>query len=44
MGSKLNIAKMTANKNIPTYIANGKRKNVILDIIDGKNVGTKITV
>ncbi|MBC8768313.1 glutamate 5-kinase [Arenibacter sp. BSSL-BM3] len=44
MGSKLNIAKQTASKNIPTYIANGKRKRVILDIIEGKNVGTKITV
>ena len=44
MGSKLNIAKQTASKNIPTYIANGKRKRVILDIIEGKSVGTKITV
>lgn len=44
MGSKLNIAKQTASKNIPTYIANGKRKRVILDIVEGKSVGTKITV
>ncbi|MCM4152742.1 glutamate 5-kinase [Arenibacter sp. N53] len=44
MGSKLNIAKQTASKNIPTYIANGKRKRVILDIIEGKSVGTKISV
>ncbi|MFT4831263.1 MAG: glutamate 5-kinase [Psychroserpens sp.] len=44
MGSKLKIAKQTASKNIPTIIANGKRKNVILDIVNGKNVGTKITV
>ena len=43
MGSKLKIAKGTANKDIPTYIANGKRHNVILDIIDGKDVGTKFT-
>ena len=41
MESKLKIAKDTARKNIVTYIANGKRKNVILDIIDGKDVGTK---
>lgn len=41
MGSKLNIAKATAAKNIPTYIANGKRENVILDIIAGKDIGTK---
>jgi glutamate 5-kinase len=41
MKSKIKIAKSTAAKNIPTYIANGKRKNVILDIIAGKDVGTK---
>jgi len=44
MGSKLSIAKQTASKNIPTFIANGKRKRVILDIVEGKSVGTKITV
>lgn len=42
MESKLKIAKGTAAKNIPTHIANGKRKNVIVDIVDGKEeVGTK---
>ena len=41
MESKLKIAKGTANKNIPTYIANGKRENVIVDIINDKEVGTK---
>lgn len=41
MASKLKIAKGTARKNIPTYIANGKRENVIVDIIDNKEVGTK---
>lgn len=41
MGSKLKIAKGTANKNIPTYIANGKRENVIVDIVNNKEVGTK---
>jgi len=41
MGSKLKIAKSTAQKNIPTYIANGKRANVIIDIVDNKAVGTK---
>ncbi len=44
MGSKLNIAKQTASKNIPTFIANGKRKRVILDIVEGKSVGTMISV
>lgn len=41
MRSKLKVAKATASKNIPTYIANGKRENVIVDIIDNKDVGTK---
>lgn len=41
MGSKLKIAKSTANKNIPTYIANGKEDNIIIDILEGKEVGTK---
>lgn len=40
MESKVKIAKETASKDIPTYIANGKMNNVILDIIDGKDVGT----
>lgn len=44
MGSKLDFAQKTAAKNIPTFIANGKRPNVILDIVEGKNVGTKITL
>lgn len=41
MKSKLKVAKGTARKNIPTYIANGKRENVIVDIVDNKEVGTK---
>ncbi|WP_339630876.1 glutamate 5-kinase [Bizionia echini] len=41
MASKLRIAKGTAKKDIPTYIANGKRENVIIDILDNKEVGTK---
>lgn len=41
MASKLKIAKGTAKKDIPTYIANGKRENVIIDIVDDKQVGTK---
>lgn len=44
MKSKLRIAKKTALMNIPTYIANGKRSNVILDIVNGEEVGTKFTV
>ena len=44
MASKLKIAKYTAGKNIPTYIADGKRENVIVDIIDNKDVGTKFII
>ena len=43
MGSKLKIAKGAAAKKIPTYIANGKKDNIIIDIVDGKKVGTKFT-
>lgn len=42
MASKLNFAKQTAAKNIPTFIVNGKRDNVILDVLEGKQVGTRI--
>jgi len=44
MESKLGIAKSTAAKEIPTYIANGKRENVIVDIVNGKEVGTRFTM
>lgn len=43
MGSKLKIAKATAAKNIPTVIANGNKENVIIDIVNGKPIGTKIS-
>jgi glutamate 5-kinase len=44
MGSKLDHAQDAAANNIPTYIANGKRDNTIIDIIDGKSVGTKVAL
>jgi glutamate 5-kinase len=44
MGSKLDYAQQAASNNIPTYIANGKKDNTIIDIIDGKNVGTKVAL
>ena len=44
MGSKLHYAQQAAAKNIPTYIANGKKDRTIIDIIEGKNVGTKVTL
>ncbi|MFC3198799.1 glutamate 5-kinase [Parapedobacter deserti] len=43
MESKLRVAKKTAKLNIPTFIANGKRDHVIIDLICGKAIGTKIT-
>lgn len=42
MKSKISVAKKTAAKDIITYIANGKREDVIIDIVHGKNVGTRI--
>lgn len=42
MHSKLGVAKATASKSIPTFIANGKRENVILDLVHGKEIGTRI--
>lgn len=43
MGSKLDYAQQAAANNIPTYIVNGNHENVIIDIIDGKEVGTKVS-
>jgi len=43
MESKLRVAKQTAKLNIPTFIANGKKDNIITDIVYGKPEGTKIT-
>ncbi|GAA4290710.1 MULTISPECIES: glutamate 5-kinase [Aestuariibaculum] len=44
MGSKLDYAQQAASKNIPTYIANGKNNNTIIDIIEGNFVGTKVSL
>jgi glutamate 5-kinase len=41
MESKLKIAKLTASKGIPTFIANGKDENIIIDIVNGKRKGTE---
>lgn len=41
MLTKFAIARKLTLQGIPVHIANGKRKNVLLDIIDGKAVGTK---
>lgn len=44
MGSKLDFAQQVAAKNIPTFIANGKNGETILDIMEGKSVGTEISL
>jgi len=41
MLTKFNIAKKLALQGITVYFANGKRKNILSDIISGKKVGTK---
>lgn len=43
MSSKIKVAKSTARKQIATVIANGKEPNVIVDIVKGEEIGTKIT-
>ncbi len=40
--SKIEAAKMAAKFGIPTIIANGKRKNILMDIFQGKKYGTFI--
>ncbi len=42
MGSKLRFAQRAASLGIPTHIVGGKADNAILDIIDGKSVGTLV--
>ena len=43
MGSKVRIAKLTAQLNIPTIIANGKNENTIIDIVvNNAGVGTQL--
>lgn len=42
MKSKIKVAQSTARKQIPTYIANGKEEDILIDIVKGKKVGTKI--
>jgi glutamate 5-kinase len=44
MGSKLNHAQQAAAEHIPTFIANGKKDQTIIDIIEGRNVGTRVAL
>ncbi|MEI7810586.1 MAG: glutamate 5-kinase [bacterium] len=43
MFSKFNIAEKLVENGVTVFLANGKRKNVITDIITGKKVGTRFT-
>ncbi len=43
MSSKLEAAQMAVNAGIQVHIANGKRKNVIQDLLEKKSVGTLIS-
>ena len=43
MGSKLSYAQKAAADDIPSYIVNGKKENIIIDILEGKNVGTEVS-
>lgn len=40
MTTKLQAAKMVTNAGIECILVNGKRKNVLTDILDGKRIGT----
>jgi len=40
MISKLEAAKIAVDSGIPCFIANGRIKNVLLDILEGKQIGT----
>lgn len=44
MLSKFQIARTAASQGIETCIANGKRENVILDVVNGANIGTRFLV
>jgi len=41
MHTKFGIAKKLAAQGVTTHISNGKLKNVIVDIVEGENIGTK---
>ncbi|MCD7748951.1 MAG: glutamate 5-kinase [Oscillospiraceae bacterium] len=41
MGTKLKAAKMTGDKGIDMIIANGQQPELLYDIMDGKDVGTR---
>ncbi|MBT4351113.1 glutamate 5-kinase, partial [archaeon] len=44
MMSKIHAAKICSQTNTMTVIANGQEKNILLKIINGKNIGTLINL
>ncbi|WP_258103430.1 glutamate 5-kinase [Marinoscillum sp. MHG1-6] len=44
MESKLKVACEAAAKGIETFIANGKRDHVVIDIVNGKQIGTRFLI
>ena len=43
MVTKLNAAKIATEKGIDMVIANGQNAEILYDIVDGKNVGTRFS-
>ncbi|MDO8514843.1 MAG: glutamate 5-kinase [bacterium] len=41
MHTKFNVALKLAKRGITTYIVNGKKRNVLVDVVAGKRLGTK---
>jgi glutamate 5-kinase len=39
--SKIKAVEMLSKKKISVVVANGRRKNVLVDIVAGKNIGTR---
>lgn len=43
MRTKLGYAQKAAARDITSFIVNGKKENILIDLIEGKKVGTKIS-
>jgi len=41
MGSKIKAAKICLQAGLPCLVVNGKKRNILLEIMDGKEIGTK---
>ena len=43
MASKFTVARGLSEKGIVTHVVNGRRENVLLEIVDGQESGTKFS-